>query len=74
MPINLDTGSLLASVLWGGVGSGYFIYGLKQKRAPALWGGVAMMGITYFIASAWLMTVIAIGLMVGIYYWSQRSD
>jgi len=74
MPFNLDTGSIFASVLWGGVGSGYFIYGWKQKRAPALWGGLALMGITYFIGSALWMTLIAIALMVGIYFWSQRSD
>ena len=71
---NIDSGTLFASMFWGAVASGYLIYGWKQKRAPALWGGIAMMALTYFIASALWMSLASIGLIVGVYYWSKMSD
>jgi hypothetical protein len=71
---NLDSNSLFASVIWGGVASGYLIYGWKQKRSPALVGGIAMMGLTYFLPSALWMSLGSIALMVGIWYWSKNSE
>jgi hypothetical protein len=71
---HLDASTLFASMLWGSIGTCYFMYGWKQKSAPALWGGVALMGVTYFIASPLWMTVACVALMAGIYYWAKRSD
>ncbi|HWD20346.1 MAG TPA: amino acid transport protein [Verrucomicrobiae bacterium] len=74
MPFNLDSGTIFASILWGGIGSGYFIYGWKQRRTPAIYGGLALMAVSYLIASPLWMSVSSIALMVGIYYWSKNSD
>jgi hypothetical protein len=69
----MDTSVLWASLLWGTIGMGYFIYGKKQRSSPALFGGIALMGISYFIASGLWMSVTAIAIMVGIWYWARQS-
>ncbi len=74
MPSEINTGWLLAAVLWGGIGSGYFIYGWRQRRVPALCGGLALTAITYFISSALWMSLAAIAIMVGTYFWSKKSE
>jgi hypothetical protein len=71
---HLDSGVLLASVIWGGLGFGIFIFGKKQRSAPALFGGIALMAITYVISdSALWMSLAAIGILIGIYFWSRQS-
>jgi hypothetical protein len=57
---------LFASLIWGSVGGGYFMYGKKQASWPAMVGGVLMIAAS-FIGSALLMTLICLGLMVGVY-------
>jgi hypothetical protein len=57
---------VFASLIWGSVGGGYFIYGKKQSSWPAMVGGVLMIAAS-FIGSAFLMTLICLGLMVGVY-------
>ena len=56
---------MLASVLVGSVGLGFFVYGKKQRRGPHLAAGVLMMVYPYFVASVPLMLVIA-GALVGL--------
>jgi len=68
-------GGLMASVFWGGIGVGFFVYGKKQRSAPPLIGGIALIGISYFLAgSALWMSLAAVGILVGIYYWSRQED
>ena len=72
---NLDVSGLLASVFWGGIGLGFFVYGKKQRSAPPLFGGIGLIGISYFLAdSAVWMCVAGAGILIGIYYWSRRDD
>lgn len=71
---NISSGALFASMFWGAIASGYLIYGWKQKRGPALWGGIAMMALTYFIGSAMWMSLASIAIMVGVWYWSRIAD
>ena len=72
---HLDAGGLIASLLWGGLGLGFFVYGKKQRSAPPLFGGIALIGISYFLAdSAVWMSVAGAGILVGIYYWSRHED
>jgi len=71
---NIDSSVLFASVLWGGVGTGYLVYGWKQRSGPALCCGVAMMGVSYVIGSALWMSVASIALIAVTYFWSKRSD
>jgi hypothetical protein len=71
---HIDTGSLFASIIWGGLGFGFFIYGKKQQSPPALIGGIALMAITYLISdSALWMSLAAIGILAGIYFWSRQG-
>jgi hypothetical protein len=49
---------LLWGVLFSSVGMGYFVYGKKQDRRVALYCGVALMIIPYFIGSV----VVLVGL------------
>jgi hypothetical protein len=63
----VNSNALLASVLLGSVGMGFFIYGKKQRRAPHLAVGVLMMVYPYFVSNVWLMLGLAAGL-VGLLY------
>jgi hypothetical protein len=58
---------LVASLIWGSVGLGYFIYGKRQSSWIPMIGGIFMMAGSYFISSVWLMSVVSLGLMAGIY-------
>jgi len=58
---------LFASLIWGSVGMGYFIYGKKQSSWAPMVGGVLMMAASYFVGSALLMSLVCVGLIVGIY-------
>jgi hypothetical protein len=74
LPLKLDASYLLVSMLWSSIGVGYWIYGKKQRTAPPLVGGVALIAISWLISSAFWMSVAAIGIMVGVYYWSRYDD
>ena len=59
---------LFASLLWGSVGLGYFIYGKKQQSFSPMIGGIVMIIVSYFIGSALLMSLACLGIM-GVVYW-----
>ena len=72
---HLDASVLFASLIWGGIGMGFFVFGKKQRSAPAMFGGVALIGITYFLAeSAVWMSLAGAGILAGIYFWSKHQD
>jgi hypothetical protein len=59
---------LFASLIWGSVGMGYFIFGKKQASWVAMIGGVLMMAASYFVGSALLMSLLCLGIMAGVYF------
>lgn len=59
---------LFASLLWGSVGFGYFIYGKKQSSWAPMTGGILMMVASYFIGSALLMSLACLALMALVYF------
>jgi len=59
---------LFASLIWGSVGFGYFIYGKKQGLWVPMLGGGLMMVASYFVWSALLMSLICLGLIAGVYF------
>jgi len=65
--MNLDEHFLLASVFWGGIASGYWVYGWKQKSWIPLAGGAAMMGASFFMP-ALTMSLVSILIMVGVWW------
>jgi hypothetical protein len=64
---------LFASLLWGSVGFGYFIYGRKQGAWSPTFAGVAMMALSYFVASALVMSLLCIGIILGVYYFHKQG-
>lgn len=67
-----NTSFLFASLLWGSVGVGYFIYGKKQGVMPAMIGGILMIAASYLVSSWLLMSLVSIGLM-GTVYWLVKQ-
>jgi len=65
---------LFASLLWGSVGLGYFIYGKKQQSLSPMVGGILMMIGSYFIASALLMSLVCLGIAGAVYFLVKRGD
>ena len=62
----MNTNTLFASLFWGSLGFGFAIYGKKQGAMVPLFGGVALMAVSYFISSALYMSLVCGGLLVGI--------
>ena len=58
---------LFASLVWGSVGVGYFIYGKRQGAWVPMVAGVLMVAISYFVGSAVLMSLLCIALVAGVY-------
>jgi hypothetical protein len=63
----MNPNALLASILLGSVGFGFFAYGKKQRRAPHLAVGVLLMVYPYFVSNVALMLIIGAAL-VGLLY------
>ena len=64
---------LIASLIWGSVGVGFFIYGKKQQSPVPLFGGLLLIGISYFIESALFMSLAAIAILAGIYWLKKQG-
>ncbi len=58
---------LFASLIWGSVGMGYFIYGKKQTSWVPMAGGVLMVAASYFASSAWVMSFVCLGLIGAVF-------
>ena len=71
--LNFDSSFLFASLLWGSIGVGYWIYGKKQRELMPMIGGAAMVGISYLVSSWLLMTLLGLALMVAVYLLIKRG-
>ena len=69
----LDANFLFASLFWGSVGVGYWIYGRRQTLWSPMIGGVAMIAISCFVSSWLLMSLLCTGLMVSVYLVLKRG-
>ena len=63
---------LFASLIWGSIGFGYFIYGKKQQQWVPTVGGIAMIAASYVCGSALVMSLDCVGIGVGV-YWLLRE-
>ena len=70
--MNTDANSLIASLLWGAVGMGLFIYGKKQQAMVPLFGGLLLIGVSYFIASALYMSLAGV-VLLAVIIWLQKQ-
>ncbi|HXS68600.1 MAG TPA: hypothetical protein VN761_07125 [Candidatus Polarisedimenticolia bacterium] len=67
-----DSNSIIASVIWGAVGSGFAIYGWKQKETITLFGGIAIVAGSYFFAnSAAVMSLFSIA-AIAVIIWLKK--
>ncbi len=62
-----NSNTLFASLIWGSIGFGMAIYGKKQGSLIPLFGGIAVMAVSYFITSALYMSVTSMALIAGIF-------
>ena len=65
---------LFASLWWGSVGFGYFIYGKKQQSLSPMVGGILMIIASYFIGSALLMSLVCLGICGAVHFLVRRGD
>jgi hypothetical protein len=70
--LNLSASFLFASLIWGSIGAGMAIYGKKQRSGIALGCGLAMVGVSYFVSSAVLMSLACVAILVAM-YWLKRQ-
>ena len=63
---------LFASLIWGSVGFGYFLYGKKQQEMVPLIAGLAMIALSYVAGSAMWMSLACLGLITGVYLLMRR--
>lgn len=68
----MNVNFLFASLIWGSVGLGYFIYGKKQTLWQPMLGGLLIMALSYFASSVLVMSLGSATLMVVIYVLLKR--
>jgi len=59
-----DTSQLMWSVLFGGIGLGFFLYGKKQKVAIPLVVGIALMAFPYVVTNTYALVGIGLTLIM----------
>jgi len=59
---------LFASLIWGSVGLGYFIYGKKSGSWVPMVGGIVMIAVSYVVPSALIMSLISVSLIALVYF------
>jgi len=60
--------NLFASILFGAIGLGAFLFGKKSSRWQPMVFGAALMGYPYFISRTWLLYVIGSALCFALYF------
>jgi len=70
----LNANTLFASLIWGSVGGGYFIYGKKQSEMTPLIGGLVMIAVSCLVPNWLWMSLICIGVMAGVWFLVRRGD
>ena len=63
-----NTHFLFASLIWGSIGMGYFIYGKRQSSLIPMIGGVLLIAVSFFVSSALMMSLVGIGLVITMYF------
>jgi hypothetical protein len=58
----MDSTSLFLGVILGSIGTGYFVYGKKQRKGSAMISGALLCGLPWFISNNLLL--VAAGILV----------
>ena len=70
--MNLDSNTLVASLIWGSVGFAFALFGWRQKDFVPLFGGIAMMAASYFVSSALWMSLAEVALIAAVFWLKKR--
>jgi len=62
MSMDLDAGSLVASMVVSSIGFVLLVYGRRMKRIPHVLTGIVLLVFPYFVASVFAMLGIALAL------------
>jgi hypothetical protein len=65
--MDIDTGSLVASLIVSAIGFVVFTYGKRLQRVPQIVIGLVLMAFPYFVPSIPLMATIAAVLLAGLW-------
>jgi hypothetical protein len=65
--VDLETSSLVASIIVSSIGFVVFVYGKRQQRVPQIVVGLLLMGFPYLVPGVLLMAGIAALLLVGLW-------
>ena len=63
-----STAVLIWGMLFGSIGTGYFIYGKKQRAVVPLCVGVVLCVFPYFIANVYVLVLVGVVLMAIQYF------
>lgn len=63
-----STAVLMWGLLFGAIGTGFFIYGKKQKAIVPLCVGIALCVFPYFVANVYALVLIGVALMAIPYF------
>ena len=70
----MHSDTLLASLIWGAIGSGFMIYGKKQRAMVPLFGGILLVATSYFVESPGMMSLLCLGLLAAMYFLRDQFD
>ncbi len=59
---------LFASLIVGTIGFGIFVYGKKQRQAPQLLAGIALMAISWLVTSPVWMSACAVAIIAALWF------
>ena len=65
--MDLETSSLIASLIVSSIGFVVFVYGKRQQRVPQIVVGLVLMGFPYLVPDVLLMASIAAVLLLGLW-------
>jgi CheY-like chemotaxis protein len=68
-----STNFLFASLIWGSVGLGYFVYGKAQQSWASMVGGLLLMAFSYLVGSALVMSLSSIAIIGAVHALLSRS-
>ena len=68
-----DINFLLASMVWGTIGTGCVVYGKKQAAMPALVAGLALVALSWFVRSPLLLSILSLLCLAGMVWASKRG-
>jgi len=72
--MNMTPDFLMASLFWGSIGTGFFIYGWKQQSIVPLSGGLLLIVASYFISSPLYQSLAGIAIVLGIFWLKRYRD